>query len=123
MAIVRKDSSLRRSPRIPVELPGALSQRHSWDVTVLDLSLTGCLLRCPIPLDTGAIVDMKADLGAQRLVTRARVVDASLDGAGLPGPTQFLVGLEFFGLLVRNASDLRQFLDHEARRLAVRDPA
>jgi len=116
MAIVKKDSRPRRSPRIPVELPGALSRRVCWDVTVLDLSLTGCLLRCPMWLDTGAIVDVNADLGARRLAAKARVIDASLDGAALPGPTQYLVGLEFLGLPVRDESALRAFLDDAARR-------
>jgi hypothetical protein len=116
MAIVKKDSSARRAPRVPVDLRGSLRHRSSWDVSVLDLSLGGCLLQCPSALDAGAIVDIDVPIGPRRLAAKARVVEASLDGAALPSAMQYLVGLEFLGLPVREEADLRVFLDEEARR-------
>lgn len=119
MVIVKKDVSGRRAPRVPVDLRGSLRHRVAWDVSVQDLSLTGCLLQCPTALDGGAIVDLSLGLGNAHLVTKARVVDVSIDGSGLPAASRYLVGLEFLGLAVRDEAELRSFLEGEARRGVV----
>lgn len=121
MVTVKKDLSARRSMRVPVELRGSLRHRNAWDVIVQDLSLTGCLLQCPTGLDGGAIVDVSLDLGPSRMSTKARVVDVSIDGSTLPVASRYLVGLEFLGLPVREESDLRSFLEGEARRRGLRE--
>jgi len=120
MAIVKKDSSDRRSLRIPVDLRGSLRHRASWSVAIQDLSLTGCLAQCPASLDAGAIVDVDLEVGPGVLTTKARVIDASLDGAALLTAMQYLVGLEFLGLAAREEADLRRFLQTESRRHGLR---
>jgi hypothetical protein len=119
MVIVKKDSSARRAPRVPVELRGSLRHGQAWDVAVQDLSLTGCLLQCPADLDAGAIVDLRMEMGSGVLAAKARVVDASLDGSALPVANRFLVGLEFLGLPAHDEAALRRFLDVEVRRRGV----
>jgi hypothetical protein len=85
-------------------------------VTVQDLSLTGCLLQSPTGLEAGAIVDVRVEMAAQTLFTKARVIDTSVDGAALPAALRYLVGLEFVGLAARATADLRSFLEAESRR-------
>jgi len=121
MVIVKKDVTARRATRVPVQLRGSLRHRVAWDVVVQDLSLTGCLLQCPTGLDGGAIVDLALELGSGRLQAKARVVDVSIDGSVLPAASRYLVGLEFLGLPVREESDLRAFLEGEARRRGLRE--
>jgi hypothetical protein len=121
MAILKKDSSARRAPRVPVDLRGSVSHRGSWDVSVLDLSLGGCLLQTPGGFDSGTIVDVGVDVGARRLTAKARVVDVSLDGASLPSTMRYLVGLQFLGLPARDESELRHFLAEEVRRQQARE--
>ena len=121
MVIVKKDLSARRALRVPVDLRGTLRHGHAWDVVAMDLSLTGCLLQCPSGLDGGTIVDVALDLGPRRLSAKARVVDVSIDGSALPAASRYLVGLEFLGLPVREESDLRSFLEGEARRRGLRE--
>jgi hypothetical protein len=123
MVTVKKDVSARRAIRVPVALRGSLRHGVSWDVTVQDLSLTGCLLQCPGDLDPGAIVDVNLEMGARLLAAKARVVDAAMDGEAPPGPCRYLVGLEFLGLPVREESDLRVFLEQESRRRHPHDHA
>lgn len=123
MVTLKKDVSARRATRVPVDLRGSLRHRVSWDVTVQDLSLTGCLLQCPGDLDPGAIVDVHFEMGPGLLAAKARVVDASVDGEALPSASRYLVGLEFLGLPPREQTDLRVFLEEEARRRRPRDHA
>jgi hypothetical protein len=78
-------------------------------MTVIDLSLTGCLVRCGTLLKPGAILDFEMDL--------ADVADASVDGsASSEGGQGCLAGLEFLGLPPREDARLRRFLDEERRR-------
>jgi hypothetical protein len=121
MTLVKKDSTARRALRVPVDLRGSLSHRASFPVAIQDLSVNGCLLQCPASLDAGTIVDVNVELEAGVLSTKARVVDASLDGSALPAALQYLVGLEFLGLAARDQADLRRFLAAESRRHGLRD--
>jgi hypothetical protein len=86
-------------------------------MTVIDLSLTGCLVRCATLLKPGAILDFEMDLADGPLSTKVRVADASVDGsASGEGGQGCLAGLEFLGLPPREDARLRRFLDEERRR-------
>jgi PilZ domain-containing protein len=114
----------RRAPRLSIERQGRLRGRLSREVTILDLSNVGCLLRCDSLLDQGAILDLEIDLEAQAepFVAKVRVAAASLEG-GPGGPGAALAGLEFIGLPARADARLRHFLDEERRRRQREDAA
>jgi len=80
-------------------------------VTVLDISLTGCLVRAEQRLDAGSIHELELQLEGQPLAARARVSEASVDGAAAEGAPRYLVGLEFLGLGAREEALLRGFLE------------
>jgi len=117
MGYVKNDDAVRRWPRIPVELRGELTGRASWNVSIQDLSLGGCLVQCDAALDRGSIVDVAVQLGSgQSVDVKGRIVHASLDGALLPRALRYLVGVEFLAVPVREEKVLRQFLESESRR-------
>jgi hypothetical protein len=102
---------------MPVRLEGSLAGRSVRSVTVVDLSLTGCLAQCEARLDPGAIFDLSLRLDDGPLPAKVRVTEASVDGAstGSQAP-RHLAGLEFLGLPVREEQRLRRFLEGERRR-------
>ena len=112
-----KPASRRRAPRLSVDRPGLLKGRLPRAVTVIDLSLSGCLVRCDSLLVHGAILDLDVMLDDGPLPMKVRVVESSVDGAAGPesGPG-CLAGLEFLGLPPREDARLRRFLDDEKRR-------
>jgi len=117
MVTSRQTGARRRAPRLAIQLEGRLASRVPHPVTVVDLSVTGCLVRCDALLDHGAILDLELRLGEDPLGTRVRVADAYLDGSRTEGETgRYLAGLEFLGLPPREAAHLRRFLDDERRR-------
>ena len=99
---------------MPIELPGSLSGRVTRPVTVVDLSTSGCLVRCASRLDPGAIFDLGVKLESHYLTTKVRVAEAYLDGTA--DDDRYLAGLEFLSLPARDEIRLRQFLDEEGRR-------
>ena len=110
-------TSRRRAPRLPIHLEGSLSGRAPRPVTVVDVSLTGCLIQCGSLLDPGAILDLTFALDHDLLAAKVRVAESYVDGAAAPpGPPRFLAGLEFLSLPAREATRLRRFLDEERRR-------
>ncbi len=112
-----KPATRRRAPRLSIDRPGRLKGRRPHDITVIDLSLSGCLVRCPTLLDHGVILDLEVSLDDGPLAARVRVVEASVDGASESGDTPgCLAGLEFLGLHPREDARLRRFLDEERRR-------
>ena len=112
-----KPASRRRAPRLTVERPGRVKGRLSHAIVVIDLSLTGCLVRCATLLKSGAILDFEMDLDDGPLSTKVRVADASVDGAASADAGRAcLAGLEFMGLPPREDARLRRFLDEERRR-------
>lgn len=118
------DQSGRRSPRLEVQLPGALKGRQPRDVQLLDLSATGCLARSPAALDRGAIFDLETRISAASWSAKVRVTSCALDGATTPEDTlRYLVGLEFLGLPAQEAEVLRRFLADEQRRRSADPPA
>ena len=107
----------RRAPRLAVELPGSLVSRRSRAVTVVDLSLTGCLVRGDTALDTDQVLDLRTELGSAPFTAKVRVTESYLDGSAGPGaPPRYLAGLAFLGLQAEEAARLRRFLDQERRR-------
>lgn len=107
----------RRGRRIPVDLPARLGGRLAREARVVDMSLVGCLVRLEVPLDGGAVVDLRVELPDGPLRTKARVAAASVDGDSLPGPDrQFLAGLDFLALAAADELRLRSFLESEAKR-------
>jgi hypothetical protein len=112
-----KPASRRRAPRLSVERPGRVTGRLPHAIIVIDLSLTGCLVRCGTLLISGAILDFEMDLDDGPLSAKVRVADASVDGAASAEAGQAcLAGLEFMGLPPREDARLRRFLDEERRR-------
>lgn len=111
-----KPATRRRAPRVTVERPGRLTGRTPRPVTVMDLSVTGCLVRCPTLLDAGAILDLEIALDDGPLLAKVRVADASVDGVTGQDRPGCLAGLEFIGLPAREGARLRRFVDEERRR-------
>jgi hypothetical protein len=112
-----KPASRRRAPRLTVERHGRVKGRLPHAIVVIDLSLTGCLVRCGTLLKSGAILDLEMDLDDGPLSTKVRVADASVDGVASGGDGQAcLAGLEFMGLPPREDARLRRFLDEERKR-------
>lgn len=113
----KPSTTRRRAPRLPIHLEGSLSGRAPRPVTVLDVSLTGCLVQCGSLLDPGAILDLKLALDQGPLAAKVRVAESYVDGAAAaPGPQRFLAGLEFLSLPAQEATRLLRFLDEERRR-------
>jgi len=107
----------RRAPRLPVELPGTLVSRRSRAVTVVDLSLTGCLVRCDDALDADQVMDLRTEVDSAPFTAKVRVTESYLDGStGSGSPPRYLAGLAFLGLQAQEAARLRRFLDEERRR-------
>jgi hypothetical protein len=107
----------RRAPRLAVQLPGALISRRSRAVTVVDLSLTGCLVRCDAALDADQVLDLRTELGSAPFTAKVRVTESYVDGsAGSGVPPRYLAGLAFLGLQAQEEARLRRFLEEERRR-------
>jgi PilZ domain len=119
-----RDVGRRRSVRLAVEREGWLSGRQPRPVKVLDLSASGCLVRCTAPIEPDSILDLTLRLGPETIAAKVRVSHACLDGAVAPDePARFLVGLSFLGLSAREEAALRRFLDDERRRQRSADAA
>lgn len=113
----------RRAPRLAVQLPGSLVSRKTRPITIVDLSLTGCLVRCGAALDTDQVLDLRTQLGPAPFTAKVRVTESYLDGStGAQEPTSYLAGLAFLGLQAQDAARLRSFLDGERRRRSGADP-
>jgi len=106
----------RRAPRLPMRLAGRLTGRVAHPVTVVDLSLTGCLVQCGALLDHGAILDLAMEIGGKPLDAKVKVAESYVDGAAPEAEPRYLAGLEFLGLPPQAADRLRRFLDEERRR-------
>jgi hypothetical protein len=84
---------------------------------VVDLSLTGCLVRGDAALDRGAILDLRLDLSPRPIEVKVRVAGSSVEGESLAsGRPLYLTGLEFLGLPAGAAARLSRFLGTERRR-------
>lgn len=113
----------RRAPRLATALEASLSGRGARSVTVVDLSLTGCLVRCDALLDHGAILDLRLRLGNDPLQLKVRVTESYVEGASLSAEMPaYLAGLQFLGLPVTDEARLRRFLEAERRRGARASP-
>jgi hypothetical protein len=106
----------RRAPRLATRIPGRIKGRVPRPVTVVDLSVTGCLVQCGALLDNGAILDLDLDVAGEPLAAKVRVAESYVDGAAPEPAAGYLAGLEFLGLPPRGAERLRRYLDEERRR-------
>jgi len=106
-----RDGPRRRAPRLATTIGGVLRGRSARQVTALDISLTGCLVRADQNLEAGSIHDLELALGPETLETRVRVTETSVDGTAEDGGPRFLIGLEFLGLGPRQEARLRDLLD------------
>jgi len=112
-----RESGGRRAPRLAVELTGTLVSRRSRPVTVVDLSLTGCLVRCEDALDADQVLDLQTTLGGLPFTAKVRVTESYVDGSTRSGAApRYLAGLAFLGLQAQEGARLRRFLDEERRR-------
>ena len=114
-----REGPRRRAPRLATTIAGLLRGRSAREVTALDISLTGCLVRADQNLEAGSIHDLELALASGTLETRVRVTEASVDGTAEDGGPRFLIGLEFLGLGARQQAQLRDLLD---RSRSHRDP-
>jgi hypothetical protein len=119
-----RESRGRRAPRLAVQLPGSLVSRKTRPITIVDLSLTGCLVRCEAALDTDQVLDLRTELGPAPFTAKVRVTESYLDGStGSGAPPCYLAGLAFLGLQAQEEARLRRFLDEERRRRSADPPA
>jgi PilZ domain len=111
------DQGRRGSPRRRIDLAGWLQGRSRRAVTVVDLSLTGCLVRGSAALDRGTILDLRLELSPRPIEVKVRVAGSSVEGESMAsGSPHYLTGLEFLGLPAGAAARLRRFLAPERRR-------
>ena len=111
------DKARRRAPRRPTDLEGSLQGRSRRSVSVVDLSLTGCLVRGDQALDRGAILDLRLELFPRPIEVKVRVAGSSVEGESLAaGSPHYLTGLQFLALPLGAAARLRTFLVTERRR-------
>jgi hypothetical protein len=111
-----REAPRRRAPRVAIRLEGSLLGRASRGVTVVDLSLTGCLVRCDALLEPGAIFDLSLRLGDEPFAAKVRVAEASLDGASPAEETRrYFAGLHFLSLPAQEEARLRAFLEERRR--------
>src|SRR5215831_10242245 len=96
MTVARGDDAGRRAPRLPTRVEASLLGRPPRRATVVEMSVTGCLVSCPKPLDRGAILDLEIDLEGKPFAAKVRVSQTSEEGGAPPGePARYLAGLEF----------------------------
>ena len=113
----------RRTPRLAIQLEGVVSGRSSKTVSIIDLSSTGCLVRCTACPEPGTILDLRMTIGDEPFVAKVRVAESSLDGATPAGEDpQYLTGLEFLALPAQEESRLLHFLESERRRRCAAAP-
>jgi hypothetical protein len=111
------DRGRRGAPRRRIDLTGSLEGRSRKAITVVDLSLSGCLVRGSALLDRGTILDLRLDLSTRPIEVKVRVTGSSVEGESMAsGSPQYLTGLEFLGLPASAAARLRRFLAPERRR-------
>jgi hypothetical protein len=106
-----------------IRLGGSLAGRSPHEITIIDLSLTGCLIKCEQLLDHGAILDLRLDIGKEPLKAKVQVTDAYRDGAAPAGEAPYLAGLQFLGLPAQDQATLMRFLDAERRRRNAHAPS
>ena len=107
---------MRRAPRLSLDLEGSLTGRVVHPIRLVDLSLTGCLVRCDALLEPGAILDLRLEIAGAPLTAKVRVIDSSLDGSVAAERASAMAGLDFVSLAAQDQTRLRRFLEDERRR-------
>jgi hypothetical protein len=106
----------RRARRLATDIPGFIQGRTRREVRVVDLSRTGCLVRCGGRLDAGAILDLVLSLDGEPFEAKVRVAEVSLDGTAPETEPCCLAGLEFLTPAAHDETRLLAFLQRELRR-------
>jgi hypothetical protein len=107
----------RRAPRVAMEARGYLAGRVQHAVDLVDLSRTGCLVRCDAALDSGSILDLRLEFEWGAIEAKVRVAEAFVDGPSVgTGRPRWLVGVDFLALSVEQEARLRALLDEAKRR-------
>jgi c-di-GMP-binding flagellar brake protein YcgR len=113
----------RRTTRVRVQAEGQLVGRTQTSVSLLDLSLSGCLTRCTKAVEPGAIFDLRVPLPTFELRAKARVADCSRDGASPEEAPTWLAGIEFLAVSVEQLEQLRLFIAEARPRPPRADPS
>ena len=106
VAVHRTERERRRFPRRTASATAKL--RISVDVEVLDLSLTGALIRCECPLRVGDRAQMQTMLDGQPFVAWVSVVRIAAERGN--GSSRPALGVVFLGSGEHNADVLQRFL-------------
>ncbi len=114
--MTRPSDDVRRNPRQATQIEGSLAGRTTERVSVIDLSPTGCLVRCTAHHEPGSILDLQMTLAGAPFDAKVQVAQSSLDGAWPEGETRYLAGLAFLALRARDEARLLRFLETLRRR-------
>ena len=91
---------------------------------MLDLSVSGCLVRCGQGFDLDAILDLSLEVGGEAVAAKVRVMDSSIDGsAPADQPEVHLIGLEFLALPAGAEQQIRRVIEDELRGRGADAPA
>lgn len=116
-------SRRRRAERIPVSLAAELQGRGTVPIVVVDISLSGALVRVPRAVDPGSIFDLHLPLPSGNLRGKVRVADCSRDGNSGEETPVWLSGIEFLAFAVEDRERLRQYLEGARRRPGADPPS
>src|SRR5271169_4381884 len=81
---LERDDNGRRAPRTTTHFDGSLLGRSRREVTVVELSPTGCLVVCSSAPDRGAILDLELEIEGRPFAAKVRVSQSSVEGGSLP---------------------------------------
>jgi hypothetical protein len=118
------ESRRRRSPRVATSFKGSLTGRRAHSVAVLDLSESGCLVRCGQGFDLDSILDLSLQVGDEAITVKVRVMDSSIDGSTPADEGEVhLIGLEFLAVPAGAAKQIRRVIEDELRGRGADAPA
>jgi hypothetical protein len=118
------ESRRRRSPRVATSFKGSLTGRRAHSVAILDLSESGCLVRCGQGFDLDSILDLSLQVGDEAIAVKVRVMDSSIDGSTAADEGEVhLIGLEFLAVPAGAAKQIRRVIEDELRGRGADAPA
>ena len=106
------DEDRRAHPRFPVErIPGVLAL--SLQADVVNLSLAGMAVECPVPLTVGKRFAVRIGKGDDQLdmVGTVRWCDRLAEPSGENGRMRYHAGFAFHGVLTERAEQLLGFME------------
>jgi hypothetical protein len=114
--MTRPSDDFRRNPRQATLIEGSLAGRTTEPVSIIDLSRSGCLVRCTAHHEPGSILDLRMTLAGAPFEAKVQVAQSSLDGAWPEGERRYLAGLSFLALRANDEARLLRFLEALRRR-------